>query len=61
MLWFILDLFFICTNVLPTYSYVHVCEVSTQGGQKSVSDHMELELQMIVIHHEGPGNQAQVF
>lgn len=37
-----------------------VCVSNTCGGQKRVSDHLELELWVAVSHHEGAGERTHV-
>lgn len=44
---------YLCTTCMPT-----AC--TTTGGQQRVLDPLELELQMVVSHCVGTGNQAQV-
>lgn len=47
-------------RVLPVY--VCVCKVCGSGacrGQKRGSDHLELEVQMVVNHHEGVGTETR--
>lgn len=39
-------------------SIPHVC--TAQGGQKNASDHLELELQMVVICYVGAENKTHV-
>ena len=44
---------------------VHICLCTSCvfgacGGQKRALDALELELQMVVSHHMGAGNQTQV-
>lgn len=38
--------------------YVYVCSI--QGGQKKVSEPLELKLEMVVSYHVGARNQFQV-
>lgn len=44
-------------NVLP--KYIAPCVSSVHRTQKKVSHILELELQVVVSHHVGPGNQIQ--
>lgn len=37
-----------------------MCVLGTLGGQKRALDSLELKLQMVVIHHMGARNQAQI-
>lgn len=44
--------------------HIYLCMAYVPGalvGQTATSDHLELELQIVVIHYVGAGNQAQVF
>ena len=47
-------------DVLPTCVPVHKCMPDACGNQKTVLDPLELELQKVVSHHVGTGNQTQV-
>ena len=56
-----------CVGVLPAcmhvYMYVCMCTICRRGyhgGLKRVSSPLELELAMIVSHHEGVGNQTWI-
>lgn len=44
------------------FAYVYVCRIAVYlvSGKKRASDPLELELQIVVSHHEGPGNQSGV-
>lgn len=44
-------------DVLPAFLYT-LCVFGALGGQKSVSDPLELELNMIMSGHMGSGNQT---
>lgn len=49
-------------GILPVSMCVtpHVYLVSVQGGQKRVSDFVELELETVVSFHVGTGNQILI-
>lgn len=48
---------FVCTSVLPTCTPVHYACVWYHGGQKRLSDCLELELLMTVSHYRVTLNQ----
>jgi hypothetical protein len=53
-------------NIICVVFYLHVCIYTTcmpggHGGLKKVSSPLELQLPMVVNHHEGAGNQTWVF
>jgi hypothetical protein len=39
---------------------IFVCHMYTQGGQKRMSDHLKLELQLVVSHHVDAGSLTWV-
>lgn len=50
-------------NVLHMYIYIRMqnsCVSGAQRGKKRASDPLELELHIVVSHHEGSGNQSGV-
>ena len=47
---------FICISVLFACNMDIICVSGTRGGQKRVSDLLELELRMVVSHHVDAGN-----
>ena len=54
--------YFMCLNV--SFAYMCVCPsmyAYARGGQKRMSDPLELILGMVVGHHVGVGDQTQVF
>jgi hypothetical protein len=50
-----------CTGILPVCVSVYYMLVVPMETRKGVLDPLELEPQIVVSHHVGPGNLIQVF
>lgn len=51
---------FVCLDILPTWIYVHGVS-GADGGEKRLSDLVDLEIWMVVSHHLGELNQGPLW